>query len=218
MRRTLRTRSVAASVAVLATIAFAACGDDDDATDTTDAPAATEVEETTAPDDTATAATEGTTDDSTDGSLDPADSTPSSGGGEVGSQDDYIEAAKSEVQFEDQEINDCVAAAIVSDDVYAAIEEAGLTVEDFQADGPISLGIEEDTARDVAAEMADCGDLIPQVLTDEAEQACAQDNITNDEMAEFLSLSLFGLQPSDDLQAANDAVEACLDEAATTTT
>ena len=214
MRRTLRTRSVAASVAVLATIAFAACGDDDDATDTTDAPAATEVEATTAPDDTATAATEGTT----GGSLDPADSTPSSGGGEVGSQDDYIEAAKSEVQFEDQEINDCVAAAIVSDDVYAAIEEAGLTVEDFQADGPISLGIEEDTASAVAAEMADCGDLIPQVLTDEAEQACAQDNITNDEMAEFLSLSLFGLQPSDDLQAAYDAVATCLDEAATTTT
>ena len=216
MRRTLRTRSIAASVAVLATIAFAACGDDDDA-DTTDAPAAT-VDETTAPDDTATSATEGTTSDSTSGSVEPGDSTPSSGGGEVGSQDDYIEAAKSEVQFEDQEINDCVAAAIVGDDVYAAIAEAGLTVEDFQADGPVSLGIEEDTARDVAAEMADCGDLIPQVLTDDAEQACAQDNITNDQMAEFLSLSLFGLQPTDDLQAANDAVEACLDEAGTTTT
>ena len=115
-------------------------------------------------------------------------------------------------------VSSTVAAAIVSDDVYAAIQDAGLTVDDFQADGPVSLGIEEDTARDVAAEMADCGDLIPQVLTDDAEQACAQDNITNDQMAEFLSLSLFGLQPTDDLQAANDAVEACLDEGSTTTT
>ena len=215
MRRTLRTRSLAASVALLATIAFAACGDDDDA-DTTDAPAATTADDSAAPADSATAATEGT--DSTEDSAATDGSTPSSGSGEVGSQDDYIEAAKSEVQFEDEEINDCVAAAIVSDDVYAAIEDAGLTVEDFQADGPVSLGIEEDTARAVAAEMADCGDLIPQVLTDEAEQACAQDNITNDQMAEFLSLSLFGLQPTDDLQAANDAVEACLDEAGTTTT
>jgi hypothetical protein len=214
MRRTLRTRSFAASVAVLAAVSFTACGgDDDDDAETTEAPAVTTVDETTAPEDTATADT--VTDDTADTTE---GSSPSSGGGEVGAQDDYIEAAKSEVQFEDEELNDCVATAIVSDDVYAAIEEAGLTVEEFQESGPTGLDVDEDTARAVAAEMAACGDLIPEVLTDEDELACAEDNIDNGQMAEFLALSLFGLQPSDDLQEANDAVEACLDAAAPTTT
>ena len=213
MRRSPRTRSRAASVALLATLAFAACGDDDD-DDTADATAATTLEATTA-----TVATAGSADTAgSETTSETGSSTPSSGGGEVGSQEDYVEAAKSEVQFEDQEINDCVAAAIVSDDVYAAIQDAGLTVDDFQADGPISLGIEEDIADAVATEMAACGDLIPQVLTDEDEQACAEGNIDNDQMAQFLSLSLFGLQPTEDLQVANDAVQACLTEAATTTT
>lgn len=208
MRRPPRTRLFAASVATLAALTFSACGGDDDTT-SSDATVSTAAGETTPTDDTMLPNVDDTSGVST---------TPSSGGGEVAAQEEYIEAAKGEVDFEDGEINDCFAEAIVNDDVYAAIEENGLTLEDFESDGPVSLGVDEAVAADVASAAAACGDLLPQVLTDETEIECAQENLSNEQLAEYLVFSLLGAEPSDEVTAANEAVEVCLAGASTTTT
>jgi hypothetical protein len=211
---------------MVATLGLAGCGDDDDAASTTDAavtlstevtedPRATEVTATDDTDDTGVSVA-GTTEtgDTTDGS------TAGSGSGEVGSQDDYIEAARSEIgsEFEDQDVADCVGEAMISDDVYAAIEEAGLTVEQFSEDGPTGLSVDEAAAQDVAADFADCGDLRPELASDENELTCIEDNLSIEQMAEFLSYNLFGQETSAEVTTAYEAVEACITEATTATT
>jgi hypothetical protein len=218
MRRPPRTRLFAASVAVIATLGLAACGDDDDSASTTDATvAATDTDAT--PTTVATEDTDLGAGDTVE-TIDPTgDSTPTTAGGEVGSQDEYVEAAKDEIgsEFDDQDIADCVGEAMVNDDVYAAIEEAGVTVEQFSADGPTGLAVDEAVAEQVAADFAACGDLVPQVVADEDELACAAD-LTNDEMAEFLAYNLLGQEPSADVTAAFDDVETCITAASTTPT
>lgn len=212
--RTPRTRLALASVAAVAVLVVGACGgDDDDAEpDATEATAETSAVDETTSTEAASTDTAGGSDDTTDGT------TSGTAGGEVGTREEYVEAAKAEVEFEDAEINDCVAEAIVSDEVYEAIQTAGLTVDAFSETGPSgAVDIDEAQAQAVAAEMAECGDLISQVLTDEAELACATENLSNEQLAEFLALSLFGLEPGAELQDANAAVEECLASATTTT-
>lgn len=216
MRRPPRTRLFAASVALVATLGVAACGDDDDSASTTEAG----VEATD--DSPSTVATEDTDLGAGDTveTIDPTgDSSPSTAGGEVGSQDEYVEAAKDEIgsEFDDQDIADCVGEAMVNDDVYAAIEEAGVTVEQFSEDGPTGLAVDEAVAEQIASDFAACGDLVPQVVADEDELACAAD-LTNDEMAEFLAYNLLGQEPSADVTAAFDDVETCITVASTTPT
>lgn len=198
----------------LATFAFAACGgdDDDDTTDGSDVTLSTEVDGTTPTEDTATDDT--TVDDTTDGTTSSSDS------GEVGSQEEYIEATKSEVSFEDTDLNDCVAEAVVSDEVYAAIQDAGLTVEAYQSEGPDGLDLDEAAAQVMADDLAACGDLVGQVLAgaDDVQLACAEEHISNQQIAEFLAFSLLGLEPSSDVTDANDAVDECIAAASTTTT
>jgi hypothetical protein len=204
----------------LATFALAACGDDDDndTTNGSDVTLSTDVDETTPTEDTTT---EGTTGDDTIAPDDTTDgTTSSSGGGEVGERDEYLETAREQLPLEDEEIRGCVAEAIVNDDIYAAIQEAGLTVEAFASEGLDGLGVDEATAEQVGSDLAACGDLVAEVVADadETEQRCATDNITNDQISELLAFTFLGLDPSDEVQQANDAVEECIDAASPTTT
>ena len=213
MRPSPRTRLLAASVAMVATLGLAACGDDDDAgeadvtvetVETTDS----EVTEVTIGDDTDDTAV---TTEETDGST--------AGGGEVGTQDEYIEAAREEIssEFDDQDLADCVGEAMINDDVYAAIEEAGMTVEEFSADGPAGLELDEAVADEVGANFAECGNLVPEIIAEGTAQDCAEENITNEQIAEFLAYTLLELPPSAEVEAAAEAADACI-QAATTTT
>ena len=151
---------------------------------------------------------------------DTSDTTPGSGtgGGEVGTQDEYVEATATAVGYEDEAFNQCIAEAVVSDEVYAAIEESGRTVEEFQSGGPADLGLEEEQVMAVADEMAACGDLIPQVVQNEDERACVEASIDNNQMAQVLALSTFGLELTEELNAASDEVDACVEGLSATTT
>ena len=214
MRRSPRTRVLTASVAIVAAFALAACGGDDDddtATSPPEATLSTDVDPTTV--DTAT-------DDTATDETSEVGSTPTSGGGEVGSQEDYVAAAQEEIgaEFDDAELADCVGEAMINDDVYAAIETAGVTVEQFAADGPAGLSVDQDVADQVAADFAACGDLVPQIASEDDELACAEENITNEQVATFLAYSLFGLDQSEDVQTASEAVDECISAASTTTT
>ena len=211
MRRSPRTRLLTASVAMVAAFALAACGGDDDDDDTSATSASLTVE-SVEPDE--TVATDGT--DETGGTTDVP--TGSSGGGEVGDRQEYVDAAVAQLQMEDEDAADCVAEAIVSDDVFAQIEELGVTVDGFSETGPAGQGvtIDEDQAREMADELTGCGD-IAQLLLDGDDLTCAEDTMTNDQMAQYLSFSLFGVDPDEELQEAFGAMQACTTGTATTT-
>lgn len=215
MRLSHRTRFTVASVAAVATFALAACGgDDDDSTDATEAPidsAAVDptVETVVDPTD-SVGGSETTTDATTDGTE---------GGGEVGARDDYVEAITAEIEedMEDPSQAECFAEALVSDDVYAAIEEQGLTVEEFGA-GPSSLDIDQAQAETIAGDLAGCGELADQFGGSETETTCLTENLDNEQLALLVTLAAFELQPTDELLAAQDDVSACVAAATTTTT
>jgi hypothetical protein len=208
MDRSRRRRLTFAALAVTAATLLAACGDDDDSTATTASTASTE--STTSGTSTASSGS-----DTTDAS---ATTTAGSGGGEVGSKQDYVDAAESAIRFDDEDLRGCVAEALVSDDVYAAIQKAGLSVDDFKTGQSMDkLSVSEDQAAAVADEMAACGDLLPEILPDDEDQlSCAKGNMSNDQVAQLLSYSLFQIDLPEDLQAANDAVEKCVQGATST--
>jgi len=215
MRRSPRTRVLTASVAMVAAFALAACGgdDDDDTADTSGSLTVETVEsdETVATD--GTAATSGTdVTDETDGT------TGSSGGGEVGAREDYVAAAVSQLQIEDEEVATCVAEALVSDDVYDQIEELDVTVEGFSDTGPAGQGItlDQGQAEAVASDVAACGDIVALLLEGD-ELVCAEDHLSSEQMAQNVSFTLFGVDRTEELQAAFDAMEECLSATATTT-
>ena len=134
MRHSPRTRLFAASVAMLATFAFAACGDDDD-----DTSATTDAEATA---DTAVDVTTGATatDASSETSGDVEGTTREDGSaGEVGEREEYVEAASEGFPTDDEEFAGCIGEAIISDDVYAAIEEAGVTVGHDSSESQVRL-------------------------------------------------------------------------------
>jgi hypothetical protein len=190
-----------AAVALVAATLLAACGDDDD-----DSTASTTAATTTATASSTASSSGASTSSGTE------TTTGSSGGGEVGTQQDYVDTATEEIRFEDEDIGGCVAEAIVSDKVYAAIQKAGLTVEDFK-NGTESIGtlsIDEAEATSVAHDMAACGDLLSQALSDEHELACAKESLSNEEYAQGLSYQLFGIDPPADLKEKSDAIGKCV--------
>jgi hypothetical protein len=210
MRRPARTRLFAASVVMLATFACVACGgDDDDASATTDV-ATSEPDATSEP-----SATSGETD--TAGTSD--DGTTPAVTGEVGTREDYVEAAKSGFPVEDEDLAACIAEALITDDVYARIQELGVTAADFGDSGPTALGItlNEEQATAMAEEIVACGDLLDALLADDAARACAEEHLSSEQFAQYVSFTLYAVEPSDELQAAYDAMDECVTATATTT-
>lgn len=228
MKRSLSTRLGIATVAALAALSFAACSSgDDDATDATDASAETTDDDATATttesteSSATTEVTEGTetTEASTETSASESSvtSTPaagSSGGtGVVASQEEYIAAATEELRVEDNpELARCAAEAIVNDDVYAAIQEAGMDLEAFHDAAFVGNGvlIEQEVADAVASDIAACGNLTSSFSADDKEQNCLEASFDNVLIAEYLVAGLFGLTPSDEVLAADEAVTACM--------
>jgi hypothetical protein len=196
MDRSPRRRLTLVAVAVTVAAVLAACGDDDDKT--AGSAASTTV---------STTATTGGASTPTSGS----ESTTASSGGEVGSKQDYIDAAESAIGFEDEDIRGCVAEAVVSDKVYASIQGAGLSVDDFKTGNDLStLKVTEDEATSIADDMAACGELLPQLISgDEAQLNCAKQNLSNVQTAQLLSFQLFGINLPEDLKTADAGVRQC---------
>jgi|HigsolmetaAR201D_1030396.scaffolds.fasta_scaffold08198_4 hypothetical protein len=215
MQRSPRTRFAAASIALVATITFAACGDDDDDDTTgTDAPAPTEVTDgpvtTEVPD---TGGDMATTGDLTDDTT--ADTFPD----EVGEREDYVAALSTEIENVDADFAACLADAVLSDEVYADIQANEVTIRQFVEEGPSVLSLDEGAIDQIASSMADCGELaelIPTIGDDE--RACVQEHMTNEQVATVLATQVLGFDLSDELDEANDAVEECIDELRSETT
>ena len=151
--------------------------------------------------------------------TDVDDTTSSSGSGEVGSREDYVAAAKAGFPVDDEELGDCIAEALITDDVLAQIEQLGITQQQFEDEGPEGTGItlDEEQARTMAEDVAACGDLAAAVLDDEDAEACAADNMSNEQLAQYVTFNLFSVDTPDDLQAAYDAMDECMRETVTTT-
>jgi hypothetical protein len=227
MQRSPRTRLAAASLAVVATLALAACGDDDD--DTTDESVATETTQDVATtDDTVDVTTDDTTDDTTDETTDGTTDTTSegvsdpltdvTGGGEVGEREDYLTVAEDQLSGAGVEDPECVAAAIVTEDIHAAIEEAGLTVEEFTEQGPRGVEVDDDTLEAAASDLAECGPLAESMADSEDQQACIEASFDNAELARLRIFTFFRGEVPEDLQDASDDVDACYQDLETETT
>jgi hypothetical protein len=201
MDRSRRRRLSFAALAIATATMLAACGDDDTASTTTGRAAGT------------TTTTSGSSSATSRSSNGTATTTVTSGsGGTVGSKQDYVDAAASSIQFADEKIKGCVAEALVSDDVYAAIQKNKLSVDDFKSGDSIDqLKVGQEEAASVATDMAACGELLPQILSgNEAQLSCATKSMSNEQIAKLLSYSLFGIDLPKDLQTANSAVQACV--------
>ncbi|MET0460518.1 MAG: hypothetical protein ABW195_14800 [Ilumatobacteraceae bacterium] len=209
---------LAAAIAVLLTVTLAACGGDDDDADSTTATGVTSTADTA--DDTAVTVA---------GSADTAvivtvgtdvDTSSATGGGEVGTEDEYVEAAAAAIPWEDEEMSECAAVAIIDAIGYEQIQEVGVSVEQFGDVGPLESGltIDEDSVSAVSSDVAACGDVLEQLtfgLGDE-ERSCVGANLDNEQLAESIVAPLFGLDPSADVAAGEDAIDECLREATTT--
>jgi hypothetical protein len=81
------------------------------------------------------------------------------------------------------------------------------------------LKVTEDQATSVADDIAACGDLLPQILSDDEDQLnCARQSLSNKQVGRLLSYSLFEIDLPADLKAANEAVSKCVGETATPAT
>lgn len=185
-----------------------ACGDDDD-DDTSATTAPTSAVDGSSVATTAVAGTDGTT----------AASTSGSGGGEVAAQQEYVDAASDEIGEDFGDLADCAAEALINDDVYAAIQQAGLTLDQFKEDGPVGLALDDSAVQGVGADLAACGDVLGQVIPSDEEEAvaCAEQHITNEQAAAAIAYDVLGAEPNAELQTAIDDFQACIDETTATT-
>ena len=219
MDRSPRSRfaPVAASFVAVLALGLAACGGDDDDADGTAVTDVTSSEGSTDTADTAdTAGDDTVTSDTTE--TDADSSTPAGGtaSGEVGTEEEYVEATSAAIPWDDEEMSDCAAVALIDAIGYDQITDAGITVEQFSTQGPGASGltIDEDSLTDVSSEVAACGDVLAQLTTgmDDDQRICVEDNLDNEQLAELLVAPLFQLDPSDEVVAGSEAVDACIGE------
>ena len=197
-------------IAAVATFALVACGGDDDDTSATTETATRHGRRRRHERDTGTS-------DTTETSVDGTPPRPRA----VRSAPARTTSRRRRQGFpvDDDELGDCIAEALISDDVFAQIEELGVTPQQFEDESPEGVGItlDEDQATAMAEDVAACGVLPADVLEDEAELACATENMSDEEFAQYVTFTLFSVAPSEDLQAAYDAMEECMSGATTTT-
>ena len=116
------------------------------------------------------------TDDTTEDTDDPAGtddtgSTPTSGTGDSGApatEEDFVAAAASAIGFQDTEMSECMAQALVDGIGFARIEASGVSPEEFTSASSLvelDLGIAEEDAADVQAAITECGDIVEAYLS-----------------------------------------------------
>jgi hypothetical protein len=199
MQRSPRTRFAAASIALVATITFAACGDDDDDTTGTESPAPTDVVTTDGP--IATGDPDETT--ATGDTLVP---------GADADRDEYVAAAQEQLEGIGASDPACIAAALITEDIHAALVGAGITVEEFAQSGPGGAPVDDEMLETAAGQLADCDGLAAGIADTAEQQACIEASFDNEELARLMTFNLFNGAIPDDLQEASDEVDACYQE------
>ena len=178
---------LAAAGLITAALVLGACGDDDDtAADTTEATSAT-----------------GAADGTTGGSY---------------TEEDFVQAGVDDLQIGDEDIERCLTQATIDAIGFDNIVATGLAPEElFRSNGldESGLSVPEERHDQLKSDIAGCGDLVELYATEgaesETEAACAREHLTNELISEIFVLSIAETEPSAELEAASDEMEACLD-------
>jgi len=206
------TRATSVLLASITSIALlAGCGgSDDDAIDTT-----VTAPELATPDG-------GTTEDTgVDETTGPVDTSATDGTSVAGDEASFVQAFGSYYGIfdDDDEANTCVGQTFVDFIGLDQLESAGTTPDDVV--GIITLDdlgvtVSQDDLPAAVDQLSDCGDLVTVSLDSASatpeQTACAAEIVTNDLAAEQLLVQVSGLEPSDDLLAARDGLQACAAE------
>lgn len=196
---------------------LAACGSDSDSTD--DSGPETSVEVTIpATDD--TAATDTATDDTTPADTDrdgtAPDGTAPDGTTADGDTDFVAAFAENYAIFDDDEQDACIGEMFVTaigEDQLAASGLAPGDIVGIVTLDEVGLTVDQDALPTAVEDLSSCGDLVTVSLdsaTATPEQTeCAAEVITHELAAEQLLVQVTGLEPSAELLAARDALQAC---------
>ncbi len=216
-------------------LALAACGSDDDSSDSSVEPSEATVAtvvtaDSTAPSDTSTPVTTDARPDGTAPDVTAAEGPAAAGtdgtatdgtdGGDEGAGEaDFVTAiGNNYAVFNDEAGNECVGQAIVDAVGFEAIQSAGIGPGDvigivFLSE--VGLSIDPAAFESATAQLAGCGDLAAVALDGGAgtqEQTdCAAEVITSELAAEQLLTQIGELDPSPRLAAAIEALNACLE-------
>lgn len=219
-------RLAAATLALLLLTGASACGasgGEDDAADDPTTTVAGGSDTTEGADDTVDEP-----DDTTDTTEDePTDTTEPDGPVEGGDRDAYVDALVSTFDEDDDEIFtvdqvQCLAERFVDAIGPDAFAEAGVSPADVAADDDVldTIGIDEPTAREMVDGFSACDIDLRELFLDQfggedltpEQQACLEDTLTDEVIAESFVLDITGDESADD---PFDAASACLfDEAA----
>lgn len=218
--RTPRSRRAhRAAVIAVAGLALVACGGDDDETDDTSSDGTT-AEVVTTPDDSEPAATiAGTVTDptATDESVTVPDDSGSDGGEEYG-EEDYVTAAADQLNLGDDDVDQCVAQAMVGAIGIEDLQATGIPPEELvgQSMADAGLSMSEGELDLLADVVAGCGDLVELFAAsdegNDAQDDCLRELVSNELFAEAIVTELAGVEPSEELLVAQSAVQACADE------
>ena len=200
-------RCTAAAVLVAAGLALAACGDDDDAPETSGtatAPTAVDTAEPAA----APTTTVGTTGTAPNGT----------GGASDATEEEYVATGAAALDLGDPEVDRCITQAMIDAIGFENVQATGLSPDELFAQdlSTSGLSIPDDRQQALQDAVGGCGDLI-QLFAEsedasESEIACGREHLTNDLMAEVFVNTLTASEPSAELQEASDAMDACVTE------
>lgn len=195
-----------ASIIALLGLGLVACGDDDDAADTSAAGTTAEVggSATTMAGSVAEPAT------TTAGSVaEPLDI----------DRDEYVATLAASFEIGDQGVATCVAGSVVDGVGFEDIQTAGVTPEEFaeaSSLADVNLSVDDEQTEEMRSSIAGCDNLVVAVLENaefsDTERTCVEDLFTADLAAELLVAELSGAVPSPELQAVAVELEACSDD------
>lgn len=191
-----------AGALLLAPLALAACGGDDD--DSTDTDAERVISAPAGGDTEATAA-----DSPAEG--DPGDS---SGGAD---RDEWIAVGAESLDGGDREFDECLSAGVVDGIGYENLAASDATPEDFwSASDVTTFGIELGDMDGVAENLTECGNLVDYFAAvsggNEVQVACMREFFDDEDVANVIVTSMLGAEPSDDLLAKQTDMRACAEE------
>lgn len=203
-------RSRLLAALLVAPLALAACGgDDDDATDTG-------VESALSTPD--GEPTEGTAGDATSASVaasdepdEPADS------GETADRAQWIAVGADYLDGGDRELDECLSAGVIDGVGYDNLAASGATPEDFWSASEITEYVEVGDMDGVADNLVECGNLVDyfaEVSGGTEEQiACMREFFDDDDVAAVIVTSMLGAEPTEELLTKQTEMRACADEA-----
>ena len=184
-----------AGALLIAPLALAACGGDDDAGNDDSSAIAPEADEPGAP---PASAGEG----------------GSAGNGANADRDEWGSVGAEYLDGGDREFDECLSAGVVDGIGYDNLAASGATPEAFWSASDITpFGIAVGDMADVASNLTDCGNLVDYFAEvaggNDVQIACMREHFNDDDVAEVIVTSMLGVEPDDELLAKQTALRAC---------